>query len=282
MPKKAASFFPNHSIKSDQSLMNKLAVVALNDHSISGAKHYAHTLELPLYEGQQELKLITEYDYLLLVDGDCLSVGKTGKKAPAPVMVNFTEGAAAHRRQYGGGKSQDIAKAIGLNKRSNLSVFDATAGLGGDAFVLATLGCQVTMFERMPFVSALLASGLARAKDSLEIDEIITRMELIPYSLQEWQQKNDEKADVVYLDPMFPHTDKSAAAKKEMAFFRDLVGSDADADSLLEIAYLSARYRVVVKRPKGAPYLNDQSPTYQLLGKSGRFDIYVLQSLDKL
>ncbi len=88
-------------------------------------------------------------------------------------------------------------------------------------------------------------------------------------------------ADVVYLDPMYPHSEKSAAAKKEMAFFRDLIGHDADADALLPIALAKANYRVVVKRPKGAPYLNEQKPTYQLDGKSGRFDVYVLKTLDE-
>ena len=42
-----------------------------------------------------------------------------------------------------------IARAIGLNSPTAPHVLDATAGLGGDAFVLASLGCPVTMVERV-------------------------------------------------------------------------------------------------------------------------------------
>ena len=69
-------------------------------------------------------------------------------------------------------------------------------------------------------------------------------------------------------------------AKKEMAFFRDLIGHDEDADYLLPFALKLARFRVVVKRPKGAPLLNDEPATYQIIGKSGRFDVYVNESLE--
>ena len=79
---------------------------------------------------------------------------------------------------------------------------------------------------------------------------------------------------VVYLDPMFPASSKSALAKKEMQFFQDLVGQDTDADQLLNQALELASHRVVVKRPKLAPYLAEQKPTFSLTGKANRFDIY--------
>ncbi|TBR43433.1 16S rRNA methyltransferase [Marinomonas agarivorans] len=237
-------------------------------------------LGLPNYFLEKTLKQVSDYDYLLLVDTTSIAIAKTGKGAPAPVTVNFVNGAAAHRRKFGGGKSQDIAKAVGIHKKSGLRVLDATAGLGRDAFVLASLGCQVHMFERVPFVRVLLQSGLEQAANDEETHPIISKMALAGTTLSEYQARGGEKADVVYLDPMYPHADKSAAVKKEMAFFRDLIGHDDDADQLLPLALSLANYRVVVKRPKSAPYLNNQKPTYQLLGKAGRFDIYVLKSLE--
>jgi len=86
---------------------------------------------------------------------------------------------------------------------------------------------------------------------------------------------------VVYLDPMFPHAGKSAQVKKEMALFRQLVGSDTDADNLLGPALALASHRVVVKRPRIAPDLAEQKPTYRLEGKANRFDIYVNKSFSK-
>ena len=256
-------------------MTHSLAVCALEPFYQDTAKQLAQTLQLDFFKLKTPLKFALDYDYLLLVS-DHVAIAKTGKGAPAPVKVDFTSGAVAHRRKFGGGKGQDIAKAVGLNKRADIRVFDATAGLGRDAFVLATLGCDVTLFERVPFVRALLESGLNAARYHEEVDDIMARMKLAPATLAEYEGE----ADVVYLDPMYPHTEKSAAAKKEMAFFRDLIGHDGDADALLPLALAKANYRVVVKRPKGAPYLNDQNPTYQLDGKSGRFDVYVLKSLD--
>jgi 16S rRNA (guanine1516-N2)-methyltransferase len=85
--------------------------------------------------------------------------------------------------------------------------------------------------------------------------------------------------DVIYLDPMFPERQKTADVKKEMAAFHSIVGKDEDADALLPLALARVNYRVVVKRPRKAPFLNNQTPSYQLEGKSSRYDIYTLKKL---
>lgn len=59
--------------------------------------------------------------------------------------------------------------------------------------------------------------------------------------------------------------------------FHQLVGADSDAGGLLEPALQVAENRVVVKRPKSAPFLANREPGLQLTGKSGRFDIYPLK-----
>jgi 16S rRNA (guanine1516-N2)-methyltransferase len=64
-----------------------------------------------------------------------------------------------------------------------------------------------------------------------------------------------------------------------MAAFHQLVGADEDADLLLAKAIELATHRVVVKRPKGSPFLAAQKPSQSLTGKSGRFDIYALRSM---
>ncbi|WP_083200844.1 class I SAM-dependent methyltransferase [Marinomonas spartinae] len=259
-------------------LFSRFAVASLDvvfDHL---SKQLADELNVSLYRLDKPLKYVDEYGYLLLVGENGVSLAKTGKGAPKPVLVEFTSGATDHRRRFGGGKGQDIAKAVGLNKRNGLRVLDATAGLGRDAFVLASLGCQLSLCERVGFVRAMLKDGLARALNHQEVGEIVARMTLLDTDIQ---SITGQMFDVIYLDPMYPHTDKSsAAAKKEMAFFRDLVGKDEDADALLPIALELAEYRVVVKRPKGAPFLSGMVPTYQLEGKAGRFDVHVLKSLE--
>lgn len=254
-----------------------LAVAYRN--SDSHVRDLAERLSLPTFRLTTELKFATDFDYLLMHQDNALVIAKTGKGAPKPVSVELASGAVDHRRKFGGGKGQDIAKACGLNKRNSLSVYDATAGLGRDSFVLASLGCDVSLFERVGFVRELLLDGIERAKLVSDIEEIMQRMTLAQGTI--FDVVEESCVDIVYLDPMFPHNDKSSAAvKKEMAFFRDLVGYDEDADLLLSKAQQLARYRVVVKRPKGAPYLNNEEPSYRLDGKSGRFDVYVQQSLE--
>lgn len=206
-----------------------------------------------------------------------LAVQRAGSKEK-PVIVDFVGGKAGHRRKFGGGKGQDIAKAVGLNKGVSPWVLDATGGLGRDAFVLASLGCRVTIMERSPIVAALLADGLRRAGEDIEVSAIAGQMSLMQGNAIELMQASENKYDVVYLDPMFPHREKSALVKKEMRLFQDLLRDDADADLLLRPALDLARYRVVVKRPRLSPHLNGQMPTYQLEGKSCRYDIFSLKA----
>lgn len=190
------------------------------------------------------------------------------------ILVDFTSGAASYRRLHGGGKNEAIAKACGLNKKRDLTILDATAGLGRDAFVLASLGASVTLVERNPVVAALLYDGLRRAADSTALSWVGQRMHLLHNSALSALQQH-APVDVVFLDPMFPPRDKTALVKKEMRAFHDVVGSDLDADALLAPALALAQKRVVVKRPGYADVLAQQLPTMTVAGKNNRFDVYI-------
>jgi len=211
-----------------------------------------------------------------------LQLQVTGADAPGPVRVDFVEGALAHRRQYGGGTGQMVAKAAGLKGSLRPSVLDATAGLGRDAFVLAALGCQVTLIERQPIIAALLADGLERARlAGGESAEIAGRMRLLRAdAIDAMAHWNEAVPQVIHLDPMFPHRDKSALVKKEMRVFRPLAGDDLDAPALLASALALASHRVIVKRPRKAPAIAGRPPSAQLSGQSSRYDIYGIRKLE--
>ncbi len=225
----------------------------------------------------------------LVVDEAGLALQQLGPNAPGPVRCDFSSGAARHRRLYGGGKGQDIAKATGLAQKGfKPKVLDLTAGLGRDGFVLASLGAQVTMIERHPVVFSLLCDGMARARNSAESDAdgellgILDRIQAVHSEAAEFLEDMaaDQFPDVIYLDPMFPPREKSGKVKKEMQLFHRLVGMEAeDSDALLSLSLAKANYRVVVKRPSHAPFLNGTAPGYSLKGKSTRFDIYPLKRL---
>jgi 16S rRNA (guanine1516-N2)-methyltransferase len=224
---------------------------------------------------------------LVFSEGEGVYLCTADGKKHGRIQVDFCAGGAAHRRLYGGGKGQMIAKAVGVAAGIKPRVFDATAGLGGDAFVLACLGCDVTMMERSPVAAALLQDGLERARqfaeyEDAELRDIISRMHLLPGdSIAYLQAQTAPVAEVIYLDPMFPERQKSAAVKKEMQAFHEVIGQDLDDAALLQAALVRASHRVVVKRPRHAPTIEGQKPSYALEGKSSRYDIYALKSLTR-
>jgi len=222
------------------------------------------------------------WQILLILSQQGLSLQQTGRKRPGPVMADFVSGAAAHRRLFGGGKGQLIAKACGLKSGLLPRIADVTAGLGRDGFVLATLGCQVSLVERSGVVHALLRDALARARNVEELLPILSRIELHHADGRQWlaELSGAQRPDVVYVDPMFPHTDKSALVKKEMLLFRDIIGADDDASELLAMALDVARGRVVVKRPRKASVIKGRAPSHQMPGKSCRYDIYALRKME--
>lgn len=217
--------------------------------------------------------------YQLQHNGERLELHDSADPKIGPVYVDFVSGKARHRLQFGGGKGQAIAKAVGLHKLKQPHIVDATAGLGREAFVLASLGCEVTLLERSPVLHALLADGLQRAlhSEDASLRTIASRMHLYHADAQIWLQSLSANAypDVIYLDPMFPERRKSAQIQKEMRFLHAIVGEDTDASGLLSMARQRCRHRVTVKRPRLAPPLADCTPAFVIQGKVVRYDVYL-------
>tara|TARA_R100000005_G_scaffold96160_1_gene81092 strand:- start:7041 stop:7889 length:849 start_codon:yes stop_codon:yes gene_type:complete len=221
---------------------------------------------------------------LLWVGADALSLQAVAARgrSPGPISVDFGGAAMRHRRR--GGQNELLGKAVGVSKKPALAVLDATAGLGRDSFVLADLGCAVVLAEREPVVLALLDDGLERAARTGDawLNRVAGRMTLHRGEAATLPAGVLSTLDVIYLDPMFPERDKSAAVKKEMALFQTLFAGDTtpdDAAQLLDWALGCDVARVVVKRPLRAPSLTHQQPSHTIAGKAVRYDVYVLRSL---
>jgi 16S rRNA (guanine1516-N2)-methyltransferase len=199
-------------------------------------------------------------------------------KSFGAVYIDFVAGKVAHRRIFGSPRNEAISRAVGFKKYAIPNVLDLTAGLGQDAFVLASIGCRVHMIERCNVIAALLYDGLKRAEKnekigpwvqsrlSLSFEDSLKGLVTLPF-----------EPDVVTIDSMFPEKKKSSLVRKELQLLKGIVGQDPDQDQLLEVAKNSAKCRVVVKRPNSAQYLNNEKPNTSIKSKNYRFDIYLME-----
>ncbi|MFU8816995.1 MAG: class I SAM-dependent methyltransferase [Pseudomonadales bacterium] len=169
--------------------------------------------------------------------------------------------AEVERRATQGG---DLVRACGVAHDFRPRVLDAMAGWGIDGLVLASRGCQVTMVERHPLVSALqqdlarrtgLADVCCRCGDGFRALE------------------DDPGYDVVYLDPMFPQRGKGALPGKRLQVLAALAEADERPLALwLQTAVAVTRRRVVLKRRGKDPLV--APPDWQIRGRTVRFDVY--------
>lgn len=257
------------------------------------AEGYAQSLNITFIETElsdalsskafaKELANKTRKDCVLLMDEAGLHLQMLHPTA-FKIQVNFVSSQMEYRRIKGGGRNQLIAKAVGLKPNVSPVVYDATAGLGKDAFVLASLGCHVFMAERNPWVRLLLEDGLRRAaivaENKPELKLIIERLKLVGTDAEElFELTLTNPPEVIYLDPMFPHPEKRALVKKDMQMLQYLVGEDGDAENLLDRALSIEVERVVVKRPRTDESIASKQASYVLEGKRNRYDIYLHSS----
>lgn len=255
--------------------MNPLSIciVCPDNAKQSQAKELAVQTGLPLSRARNshcDLQLRFENEHLELFD-TALDTG---------IHVDFVEGALAHRQRFGGGRGQAIARAVGLKHGSTPSVLDITAGLARDAYILACLGCRLTLVEQSPVLFALIDDGIRRGFTNPASAAILQRfMNLVNAdSILYMKHMNMEtRPEVIYIDPMYPERKKSALVKKDMQILQHLLGKDENAEALLKTALEYAGKRVVVKRPIHAETVGDIKPDTSISSRKTRYDVYVVK-----
>lgn len=248
-----------------------IAVTATEPQLQLAAQNLAKQYFLPYIDNSQQEK----FSFILILSEKGLTLKNIEKKDWGNLQIDFLKGTIGYRLRHVQGQKQLLAKAIGSKTHPKASILDLTAGLGNDGFVLAQLGFTVTLLERSPIIAALLQDGLARALNYKEYSA--SNIQLIHTEAKIYLNQIDPEKlpDIIYLDPMYPHANKSALVKKEMRFLRQIVGDDTDAQTLLPLALTHARKRVIVKRARLAPFLSALKPQHSIFGKQLRFDIYL-------
>lgn len=187
----------------------------------------------------------------------------------------------------GGRAGQPLLRAVqGKRGRKGLMVWDATAGWGEDAWILAALGHRVLAVERDPLVYLCLLDAWSRAAEEAPITARRVRpvradaLELLERAAARpgpWT--GPPLPDVVYLDPLFPgQKRKKGRERKPMRILRLTVRKgEGEAEELLRSALAAARQRVVLKRPRKAAVLspNSRGPVHTVPGRGYRYDIYI-------
>lgn len=263
---------------------NSITIVPLNKSDFFTAQTLSKELKLPIKS--------SSCDYALKIDGDDIYITPylNSDLKLSPLRADFISKKNKYRHMKISRKNELLSKAVGLKPRIYPHIIDATAGLGVDSFILAALGCHVTMCERSPIMQTLLESGLKRGINDSELKDTIQRMRLIKddyyHFIKENYDPENNNFDVIYLDPMFPRRSKSAAVKKDMQYMQVLLDEVIDLQKLFESAHEYATYRVIIKRPKNAPLISNANRTYSVSGKAIRFDVYIKKafpdSLDRI
>lgn len=178
-----------------------------------------------------------------------------------------------NRVRPGAGKDP-LLRAIGGKARN---VLDATAGWCGDALHIARHGIKVAAIEQHKLIFAMVEHAWAGIND-LELKQ---RLSLKYGSSVKTINQLTYSPDVIYLDPMYPESTKSAATRKEIYLLRNIVGTAGDGREIFDAAMVKAAQRVVVKRPH---YAESIAPgkVGETRSKLVRFDIYKPNTNSKL
>ncbi|MDD5792005.1 MAG: class I SAM-dependent methyltransferase [Erysipelotrichaceae bacterium] len=222
----------------------------------------AKELDLSLADSSDDIHFVLAEDGLSLVEGNLKEKGDFSKmiKRLKPNNLN----------------GEMLIKAIRIKGRKDLLVYDMTAGMGEDSFLLAAYGYRVEMFESNPYIAALLRDAIIRGRADDSLFPIVNRMNLHVGDSTLLAKELKMRADVIYLDVMFPQRDKKALVKKKFQLLHKLALPCANEEEMLEAAKNLKPSKIVVKRPLKSLPLANMKPSYSIEGKAIRYDCLLL------
>ena len=241
------------------------------------AKKYADFLNTEIIDDIID-NIKNKYEFILRVEENNLYLQYLPNSNFKFIQIDFNDKKLLYRLKFGGRYKEDIAKACKVKTNNLPTILDTTAGFGVDAFILASLGCEITLLEREPVIYLMLQNALQCAQHNFTQKNIAKKINLLNFDSITYLRENIDakKFSVIYIDNMFPPRPKSAKIKKEMYILQMLLqNKEDDTNILFDYALRCAQNRVVIKRPKFAPFINQQQPDITFSGKSCRYDVYL-------
>lgn len=153
-------------------------------------------------------------------------------------------------------KSKDLlGKALGLKKGEGL--IDLTCGTGKDSSLFLYWGLRVRAYERNPIIFLLLKDALLRLSSHQRYTQFLDSFELIFGE----GARELKSGSVFYYDPMYgkAKTKNKAKGRKEMEFFKSIIGNDEDCDQTIKLI-VSSGNRLILKRPDKSIELAGMKP----------------------
>ena len=165
-----------------------------------------------------------------------------------------------------------IKKAIGKNK-SQLKIFDATAGSLIDTIIFLKLGHKVVACEQSKILYRLLNDAILRAKKEYDFFDNLSFINsdsavIIDSYLD---------SDIFYFDPMFEEVKQNTKRSGTLQKIGNVLSFEKLEDTSAQIFdhMLKKKYKkVIVKRPIKSNPLYEKI-NYQVKGKAIRYDVYV-------
>lgn len=174
-----------------------------------------------------------------------------------------------------GRKSELLLQASKLN--IGMTAIDCTAGFGHDSLILASTGASIAMIEQNPLMFLLLQYEKLHMQLNPNWNKLLDRISL-HFGHAADVLSHLAKADIIYLDPMFPPDSYSAKVNKNMQVLH-LLANPPTLTEEVELLKNAQNQRidggkVIVKRPKNAPFLANCSPIDSISNAVVRFDVY--------
>ncbi len=164
-----------------------------------------------------------------------------------------------------------IKKALGKSDHP-LKILDCTAGMLQDSMLFLSLGHEVTAVEQSKILFALLEDGIKRNnKQSLFKNLHLERADACSFA------REANAYDVIYFDPMYPPTKKSALSSGQLEYIAKILEIESiinNSQEDFEVLQLMPVKKLIVKRPIKANAFAD-GINYQVSGKTTRFDVYI-------